>query len=234
MGGAGMGGAGMSSAGMGGAGASGAGMGGAGASGGSAGALTLPWTESSCVSALSAGKTGDPCLEGFKCSTVVDCCESYAYCDGKLLTVQSSCTLCPVKCSADSDCGAKGLCENYQCRNCPAEPCPETWSAVLRNGCSFCVPKSQCNQAEDPVCGELRCVAGQSCLPGCNADPSCCFGNRCVDPNCFTLKGMDCLVAGCTAGSLCKVGGPAIECKCQPSTGTFACAGNSPNACYVY
>jgi len=205
-----------------------------GGDGGNAGALAPPWTESSCVGALAAGKNGDPCLEIFKCATSVDCCEILAYCDGKVLNLQTNCTLCPVKCSADSDCSTKELCENYQCRSCPTNPCPEAWRLVLRNDCPVCVPPSECEAAGDPICGQLSCVPGQSCLPGCNADPSCCFGNRCVAPGCSTLKGMDCLVAGCPAGSLCKVAGPATECKCQPSTGTFVCIGNSYNTCNVF
>ncbi|HKO49443.1 MAG TPA: hypothetical protein VJV79_17060, partial [Polyangiaceae bacterium] len=193
-----------------------------------------PWTESSCEDALSAGKTGDPCVGNFKCSVTIDCCSILAYCEGSALTAQSNCTLCPVKCSADSDCGAKELCENYQCRSCPTQPCPETWSAVLRNGCPVCVPPSQCKQTGDPVCGELSCIAGFSCLPGCKSDPSCCFGNRCVEASCSILKELDCVVVGCFPGSICKVDGAAVECKCQPSSGTFSCTGTRRNSCNAY
>jgi len=235
---AGIGGIAGSSAGIGGiAGASAGGTSGAaGASGdgGNGGAPSLPWTQSSCMDSLYMGKTGDPCLEVFKCNESVECCSYVAYCDGKVLDVQRNCPVCPKKCSADSDCGAKELCENYQCRTCPTDPCPDTWSPVLRNGCPVCVPPNQCKEAGDPACGALSCVPGLSCLPGCKADPSCCFGNRCVEPKCTTLKEFDCLIVGCYAGSLCKVGGPARDCKCQPSTGSFGCTGNSYNTCVSY
>ena len=202
--------------------------------GGNAGVLTPPWTQSSCVSSLASGKTGDRCMETFKCTATVDCCEIIAFCDGKALDIANNCSVCPMKCSADLDCGANALCENYQCRSCPTDPCPDTWSAVLRNGCSVCMPPNQCKIDGDPICGALSCVPGLSCWPGCKSDPACCFGNRCVDPNCASLEALDCLVVGCAAGSFCKVNGPANECKCEPSSGNFVCSGNSNNTCVAF
>ena len=186
------------------------------------------------MSALTGGKTGDPCLNSFKCNSVAGCCETVAYCEGKTLTLTNTCTLCPMKCSADSDCDEKSLCENYQCHTCPDVPCPATWLTVLRNKCTVCVPPNECNKAGDSLCGERTCVAGLSCLPNCNADPLCCFGNRCLEPQCTSVKELDCLVVGCPAGSFCKAGGAAKICKCQQDTGTFACNGNSSNTCNPY
>jgi len=209
-----------------------AGIAGARGEAGTAGTPSAAWTESTCEAALGQGKTGDPCLEVFKCTTTADCCETIASCDGSALNILNNCALCPTKCSADSDCGAKSLCENYQCRSCPSDPCPDTWATVLRNNCPVCVPPNKCKMAGDPVCGELICAPGLSCLPGCKDDPACCFGNQCVPRECPSLKAWDCLLVGCAAGSLCKVSGPASECKCYADSGTFVCPppnGNSNN-----
>jgi len=193
---------------------------------------TTAWTEATCVAALSGGKTGDPCVGAFSCTGSVECCRTTANCKGEQLILETTCGLCTTACTSDSDCETGKLCENYQCRACPTEPCPKGWSTIFRNQCAFCVPPNECKDAGNSDCSPgLACLAGLTCLPGCKADPSCCFGNRCSDPQCSSATGEDCLVVGCSAGSFCKMAGAPSVCKCDPSGSGWICEGGSGNVC---
>jgi hypothetical protein len=211
------------------AGNSGSTSGGAPGQAGSTGA-SAPWTKASCVAALSAGKTGDACVAPFQCSAMADCCQINAYCKADTLVLESACDRCATSCSADSDCGPGALCENYQCLPCPADPCPASWLPVVRNGCSVCVPKSQCKSDQDCSGGQI-CSAGFSCLPGCKNDPGCCFGNQCATAACGPPIGVDCLLVGCPPGSLCKAGTDAAACKCDPQLNQWTCSPKPSNLC---
>lgn len=199
---------------------------------GASGAGPVPWEEKTCVAALSSGKTGEACVSTFKCSATSGCCQIIGFCDGKTLTVQSDCGLCISICSADGDCGAGKLCENYECHECSKDACPDGWNNVIRNGCTVCVPPNQCKESSDPTCGsDQACVAGLSCLSGCKEDPTCCFGNRCAAAACGPPDNVDCLLVGCRPGTFCKVAGPAADCACDPKVGKWLCSTPPVNLC---
>ena len=194
------------------------------------GASGPPWQKSTCGAALSAGKTGDPCVSVFQCSATADCCQIIALCKGGALLMQGACDLCATSCSADSDCTVGQLCENYQCAACRKESCPSTWISLARNGCSVCVPPNVCKSDQDCPDG-TTCNAGLSCMPGCKADPSCCFGNQCASVACGALTALDCLVVGCSPGSSCKGGGELPQCKCDTQAGQWVCSAPSKSVC---
>jgi len=194
------------------------------------GASGPPWQKSTCEAALSAGKTGDPCVSVFQCSATADCCQIIALCKGGALLKQGACDLCATSCSADSDCTVGQLCENYQCAACRKESCPSTWISLARNGCSVCVPPNVCKSDQDCPDG-TTCNAGLSCMPGCKADPSCCFGNQCASVACGALTALDCLVVGCSPGSSCKGGGEPPQCKCDTQAGQWVCSAPSKSVC---
>ena len=194
---------------------------------------TLPaWNEKTCVAALSAGKTGDPCVDSFKCTATSNCCQIVGYCQSGALSLQNTCDVCITTCTTDADCGAGRLCDNYECRDCPGDACPENWNTVIRNSCKVCVPPNQCKDKAGADCdaGQI-CVAGLSCLSGCKDDPACCFGNQCADAVCGPPEGVDCLSVGCAAGSFCKVAGPAVACACNVKIGKWSCATPPVNSC---
>lgn len=208
------------------------GVGASGFGGKAPGGPDKPWDEASCLAALSQGKTGDACVGLFKCSATANCCQIVAVCEGAPLSVKSSCDDCVASCTGDADCGFGRLCEAYECRNCPTGPCPPTWLSISRNGCSVCVPPSECKMNKDGSCAEGEaCVAGLSCLPGCKGDPACCFGNRCAPVKCQSPHNADCLEVGCPAGSTCKVVSEAVACKCDATSGEWSCEQPVLNTC---
>lgn len=207
---------------------------GAGGGGKAAGDPGAPWDERSCVTALSQGKTGEPCVETLKCSASSGCCQIQAWCEGGQLQLANNCDACAASCTGDADCGPSRVCEAYQCRDCPKEACPLDWISVIRNGCSVCVPPSQCKATGDPRCAQGQaCLAGLSCLPGCKGDPACCFGNQCAPASCASLEGLDCAVVGCPAGETCKVVGEPAACACDAKSGKWACDAQPINSCSV-
>lgn len=213
-----------------------AGDGGAPAVGGKGnGGANVIWEAATCVAALSQGKNGDACVGGFKCSANANCCEIAAVCEANQLALKSACDVCSVSCTGDADCGAGRLCEAYECRDCRAGACPASWLTVVRNGCSVCVPPSQCNSGKGASCaGEQICVAGLSCLPGCKGDPACCFGNQCAPASCATPPdAADCLDVGCPAGMTCHVVAEAATCSCDAVIGKWSCEQPPLNSCVV-
>jgi len=208
------------------------GAGAAGSSGKGPGTAGPVWTEAKCVTALSQGKTGEFCSSPFKCSATSGCCQVVASCEGGLLAVKSACNDCAASCTVDADCGFGRLCEAYHCRDCSKEPCPPTWIVASRNGCSVCVPPSECHLEQDPACGTGQiCVAGLTCLPGCKSDPACCFGNQCALAGCGPLDAADCLVVGCAPLSMCKVASEAMPCTCDGKSGKWVCEKPPINTC---
>jgi hypothetical protein len=205
----------------------------AGASGAGTAEPEAPWKEAQCVAALSAGKTGDPCVGKFECTGSLKCCETLVTCDGVALEVSTRCDLCASKCSVDSDCDGSQICELYQCQQCPKNlSCPPTWQLILRHGCTVCVPPNDCGGIGGPGCpAPLSCVAGLTCLPGCNNSPECCFGNQCADPSCGPPKNADCARVGCPDGTFCKVAGPPVSCACDPMRGAWVCEAGVMSAC---
>jgi len=125
-------------------------------------------------------------------------------------------------CTKDEDCVTANVCTNEQCTPCPTfMHCREGFSALPRNGCTWCAPYNDC--ASDDDCGsDMVCYAGAQCPPGCNDDPTCCFGNRCSDPSC-PPPNLDCSVSGCADGSNCIGGGHYDGCACDPSTHEWTC-----------
>ena len=198
-----------------------------------AGTGAAPWEEKTCIAALSLGKSGDPCVDTFKCTATTECCGVTGFCTGGELTIQNGCGLCTTACTTDADCGAGRLCDGYACRDCPSDACPDDWQVVIRNSCKVCVPPTECKEKGGCAVGEI-CVAGSSCLPNCKGDPACCFGNQCADAACGPPDGVDCLLVGCPPGSFCKVAGPAVECSCDVKTGKWSCASPPSNACVAY
>ena len=181
-----------------------------------------PWVKAELRPALSAGKTGDPCVDDFRCSATTECCQIAVYCKGNVLTVQENCNLCPATCSTDSECSEGQLCENNQCIACPTDPCPTTWSPLLRNGCKVCVPISLCKA--DINCASGLISRGRSQLLTRLQDRSCCSGqNQCAPVGCGQPKPFDCLIVGCPAGSFCKAGADAVTCTCDPKSAQWSC-----------
>ena len=80
--------------------------------------------------ALSAGKTGDPCVDDFHCSATTECCQIAVYCKGNVLTLQENCNLCPATCNTDSECSQGLVCENSQCIACPNGSVPDNMVAL--------------------------------------------------------------------------------------------------------
>ncbi len=199
---------------------------------GAPGTTQTPWDEAHCVEALSAGKDGEACLDTFKCTATADCCQILGVCTSGSFTLQKSCDLCIKTCTTDADCGSGKLCDNYECHDCPAQECPDTWSLIIRSDCKVCVPPNECKEASGAGCpvGDV-CIAGLTCLPSCKDDPACCFGNRCAPKECGPPKGVDCLLVGCPAGTSCKVAGPAANCACDPKLGTWSCTPDPQNQC---
>jgi hypothetical protein len=195
------------------------------------GATAEPWTEQTCVAALSRGESGDPCVGTFSCSANAQSCQIGALCSADTLMLKTTCDTTGLACKSDGDCGSGRICEGDTCLDCPVEACPDTWSRIARNGCSVCVPPNRCAVTGDANCAEGQvCVAGLSCPSSCKNDPACCFGNQCTLPACTTLEGADCLIVGCVAGFTCKVVGEPVGCKCD-QLGKWTCSSPPMNVC---
>jgi len=125
-------------------------------------------------------------------------------------------------CATDEDCVTSLICSDEVCTACPEfMRCRQGFSALQRNGCTWCAPRNDCTSDEE--CGSgMVCYAGQQCPPGCN-DPSCCFGNLCSDPSCPPPPNLDCSLSGCADGSNCVGTGQVGGCACDPSMHTWSC-----------
>jgi hypothetical protein len=128
-------------------------------------------------------------------------------------------------CNADQDCVSTTWCADRTCTPCPPSTrCRARFSAVTRNGCTWCAPPNEC--LKDSECGEqMLCYAGAQCAPGCDpADPACCFGNLCGDPNCGPPTDLDCSVVGCSDGGMCVGTAKVEDCECDEETQKWLCA----------
>jgi hypothetical protein len=93
-------------------------------------------------------------------------------------------------CATDADCtpGAQ-WCEENACVDCDNSAllcriaCPEGTGLVTRNECHPCVCEADNACLSDGDCGpSQRCEPGDDCLDWCpDGDPSCCYGNTCVE-----------------------------------------------------
>lgn len=162
--------------------------------------LCRPRSAEPCGTPNPAGCAGPGCDAGFECRTfpAAPCIPSSCVCDEPSRTW--ACTddcgggVCVPSeawaCATDADCVAgatwceEGLCETcdnsgYVCRIA----CPEGTALVERNGCRPCAcePVNEC--VSDGECRPWqRCEPGPECLSWCPVgDPTCCYGNRCVD-----------------------------------------------------
>ncbi|HWP10107.1 MAG TPA: hypothetical protein VNN72_30400 [Polyangiaceae bacterium] len=125
-------------------------------------------------------------------------------------------------CAKDDDCVTSNVCTDQVCAPCPAfMHCRDNFSALPRNGCTWCAPYNDCTSDEQCPSG-TTCYAGAQCPPGCDGDPACCYGNRCSDPSC-PPPNLDCSVAGCADGSNCIGSGQFDGCECDPSTHEWTC-----------
>ena len=153
-----------------------------------------------CPGPNPAGCVSTGCAEDEECRTFPDapCVPSTCFCDEE--TGMWGCTgdcgggVCmptgPTPCETDLDCawGAQ-WCEDGECVECDNSglvcfiACEDGYGLAERNGCHpcECVPLSECT-ADDECLPWQRCEPGSECLHWCPAgDPSCCYGNRCVD-----------------------------------------------------
>ena len=126
-------------------------------------------------------------------------------------------------CARDEDCVTGTVCTSEVCTACPtATRCRDDFSAIKRNGCTWCTPNNEC--LSNAECGAgMVCWAGFQCPPGCN-DASCCFGNLCSDPSCGPPpSNLDCSRVGCADGSNCVGTGSVDGCACDPTTHDWSC-----------
>ncbi len=202
-----------------------------GGAGGGPGGKPPVWTD--CLEAL-RGADGDACLpEAFPCEFRQGCVVRFAACvpsktlDGYMLTLGSD-DRCETQCKADNDCKSGSWCTLGACRPCAAEEtCQAPWELIDRNGCGWCVPPSVCRS--DSECGGARCVAGNACPPGCDADPACCNGNLCQD-KCPPPEALDCAVVGCKPDSRCIMSEP-VKCWCDSAQQEWVCGPKVANFC---
>lgn len=126
-------------------------------------------------------------------------------------------------CTRDEDCLTGTVCNDQICTPCPTSTrCRENFSALKRNGCTWCTPQNEC-LSNDECGGGMVCYPGLQCLPGCDGDLSCCFGNLCSDPSCGAPPNLDCSRVGCADGSSCVGAGVVDGCACEPSTHQWQC-----------
>lgn len=222
----------------------GSGLGGQAASGGQAQggqAGAGGWTEATCFEALARGKDGDSCKGIFSCSTVArpptTCCHSQATCgpSGTLTLIGEICDDCT--CTVDANCPSQFWCTDGKCRRCVQPPpgayCARGLIPYPRNGCTWCVLPNECGMGPPgvppPTCSpDEECYAGRTCLPACQNDPGCCFGNICERPGCGGTQEVDCSIVGCPDGLMCAANF-VQECDCLG--GRWSCASPRKNTC---
>lgn len=195
-------------------------------SGGSGGAMPVFWGD--CLDAL-RGHDGDGCdPTAFPCQFQQGCTLRYAACQGDpavgfALIVGTDTSQCSMACTTDGDCVAGNWCIAGTCQPCTKEEmCQPNWEVVDRNGCVMCAPRNQCK--DNSGCGmDETCMAGQTCLPGCRQnDPSCCYGNLCVNRACPPPDRLDCSIVGCALEARCIASTPA-KCFCGAPDYVWQC-----------